>query len=56
MKKALSLLLVLTLILTLPLASAEEKITLKVAYFGTAYVMDENGNDRLCLLYTSRCV
>lgn len=51
MKKALSLLLVLTLILTLPLASAEEKITLKVAYFGTAYIMDENGNDRLASIY-----
>lgn len=53
MKKLLSLLLVLSMLLSLPvvLASADETITLKVAYFGSAYVLDENGNDRLASIY-----
>lgn len=40
MKKILSLLLVLSMLLSMPmaLASAEGKATLKIAYFGTAYV------------------
>lgn len=54
MKKLLSLLLVLSMLLSLPVAfaSAEEQVTLKIAYFGTAYVMDANGNDVLADVYS----
>lgn len=54
MKKLLSLLLVLSMLISLPtaFAAAEEQVTLKIAYFGTAYVMDENGNDVLADIYS----
>lgn len=54
MKRLVSWLLVLAMLVSLPmaLASAEEKVKLRVAYQGEIYRLDENGNDILSSIYS----
>lgn len=52
MKKCFSLLLALMLMIgVMPAVLAEEPVTLRIAYHADTYQLDENGNDKLALIY-----